>query len=107
MGGDIGGGGNLVGPDHPMFNHPSFSGSEENPRNPDFFFPGYEDNTSGLPVPRFDPYGPVPGPMGRFGPGQGGGGRRGGRGGKRGVGGDPNPDHFQPPGFNSDDNSLI
>lgn len=121
-------GGNLVGPDHPIFQPPSNGYEEE--------YYGYDPNYSGggfgsagflpgfqPPQPRFDPYGPIPTPnndvnvgdvgidaRGRLtGPGRGliipGRAGRGGRGGRGGGGanslfpGEPNPDHFKPPGW--------
>lgn len=88
-------GGSLVGPDHPLFGQP----------------PGHG---YGYPQPRFDPFGPVPGPNDldfgddedplRIGRGGGGWGRgrgagRGGPGPGRTFPGEPNPDHFKPPGW--------
>lgn len=108
--------GSLMGPNHPAFRGPAIGGGHD-----DDFGYGGEGGGYGLEdprvphiggtgmAPRFDPYYP-PG----VGPdlGRGGGGRgmgRGGRGGRgRGrrpppSGGDPNPDHLQPPNsFNSD-----
>eukprot|EP01036_Dinobryon_divergens_P043292 gene43292-57615_t len=87
-----GGGGSLVGPDHPMF-----SGIRDNqPHAPDF--------PLGYPQPRFDPLGPVTGPMGPdFGDGDDrfrmpGRGRGRGRGGVSRIPGEPTPDHLKPPG---------
>lgn len=107
------GGGNLVGPNHPMFNP---TGQDPN-YNQDFnpFFPGNVPQPGyphyQIPRPRFDPFGPVPGPNSdfdfgnegydpRFPP-------RGPRGPPRGQPrppnnrfyGEPNPDHFKPPGW--------
>eukprot|EP01040_Poterioochromonas_malhamensis_P012633 gene12633-13831_t len=107
------GGGNLVGPNHPMFNP---TGQDPN-FNQDFnpFFPGNVPQPGyphyQIPRPRFDPFGPVPGPNSdfdfgneeydpRFLP-------RGPRGPPRGQPrppnnrfyGEPNPDHFKPPGW--------
>ena len=93
--------GSLMGPNHPAFRGPGiggegafgFGGGLEDPRMPHIGGAGM--------TPRFDPYYP-PG----IGPdlGRGGGSGRGvGRGGRGGRGGDPNPDHLQPPNsFNSD-----
>lgn len=108
-------GGSLIGPDHPIFADRQPLGSE-GPPLPGFPLPGVA-----LPQPRFDPYGPIGGPNTDFGfdddpfgfdphhPGAGRGGRRapgrlggrlGGRGAPRGpFPGEPNPDHFKPPGF--------
>eukprot|EP00981_Chlorochromonas_danica_P008306 scaffold2103_cov172-Ochromonas_danica.AAC.5 len=95
-------GGNLVGPSHPMFQ--PYGGD---PDFPDAMpgMPGWD-----LPHPRFDPFGPITGPnsdvdlggmgMGGF-PGRGmprGPGRGNGRGNNRLFPGEPNPDHFKPPG---------
>jgi hypothetical protein len=106
--------GNLVGPDHPMF-------APSNPYGPDSAFydeyhpPGYTP-PAGFPAgftypqPRFDPYGPPVGPnndvdVGNIGgpldprfPGRGmpRGQPRGGRGN---FPGEPNNDHFKPPGW--------
>jgi hypothetical protein len=98
-GGGLEGGGNLVGPSHPLF-QPNFGGP----------MPGLGGGYGG-PLPpgvppgaRFDPFMP-PGVMGG-GAGRGRGGGRGGRGG-RGGGGPapfgPNPDHMPPPGFGGED----
>ena len=107
--------GSLMGPNHPAFRGPGIGGGYD-----DF---GYGEGGYGLEdprlphiggtgmAPRFDPYYPpgVGPDLGRGGgPGRGMG--RGGRGGGRGrgrrpppSGGDPNPDHLQPPNsFNSD-----
>ena len=96
--------GNLMGPDHPIFqpNYPDYNGDYPDyntggsgadypwgPEGPNI--PGW---MPGLPRPRFDPFGPVPGPNGPFMGGRGGRGRGG-----RGMGGGPNPDHLRPPNF--------
>ncbi len=94
-------GGNLIGPDHPMF-HGNFGGDggDLSP-HPAPFLPGFD-----VPQPRFDPFGPPTGPnsdvdVGNVGPWPS-------RGGGRGRGppfrnqpfpGEPNPDHFKPPGW--------
>jgi len=105
------GGGNQVGPNHPMFdrtfddydgnrNHYGDDNLGFDDTGPSFSVPG----TGGFEMrPRFDPFGPPCGPTepGRLGTGRGGG--RGGRGGGRGSGGlpgglgFPNPDHLRPP----------
>lgn len=104
------GGGNQVGPNHPMFDR-TFDDYDGNHHYGDDNL-GYDDigprfrvpGTGGFEMrPRFDPFGPPGGPMepGRSGRGRGGG--RGGRGGGRGSGGlpgglgFPNPDHLRPP----------
>ena len=73
------GGGNLVGPGHPLFGgDPSGLGQRD---------PGYPAFPR-APQPRFDPYGPVPGANGPdFGQGPG-----------RVPFGEPEPDHLKPPG---------
>lgn len=89
--------GSLVGPGHPLFN-PRLGGSSSDPWAPQGW-------PAGIPQPRFDPFMPIPGPNGpnlgqqgpRFGP-------MGGRGARRRLPGEPNPDHFMPPG---DDNDYI
>ena len=107
--------GSLMGPNHPAFRGPGIGGGDD-----DFGYGG-EGGGYGLEdprmphiggtgmAPRFDPYYPpgVGPDLGRGGRGRGMG--RGGRGGRgRGrrpppSGGDPNPDHLQPPNsFNSD-----
>ena len=92
--------GSLVGPDHPLFNTPDYG-------NPDSYAdpacpPGWPH---GMPRPRFDSFMPVPGPNGpNFGmPGRfGSGGPGRGLGARRRVPGEPNPDHFRPPGDRDD-----
>jgi len=113
-----GGGGSLVGPNNPIF-QPDYYDED---------YGGYPygggggggggagmpsglGGIGGLPQPRFDPFGPVLGPnVDPGGPGVGNIGPRGGRGGAgrgrgRGRGsnwmppGEPNPDHFKPPGW--------
>ena len=95
--------GSLVGPDHPLFKTPDYGNpdpygrqSQYDPTCP----PGWPQ---GMPRPRFDSFMPVPGPNGPdFGmPGGFGGGGQGrgvGLPGRRRVPGEPNPDHFRPPG---------
>ena len=83
-------GGSLVGPNHPIF-HPDDGGQ--------FLPPGVP------PGARFDPFFPIPGPLGTgiTGPFPGsvdnrGRGRGRGRGmGRGGTSGEPNPDHLKPP----------
>lgn len=123
--------GSQVGPDHPLFN-PQGRGQgngypDNNPNNPNNPYinedPQYFDPlrgpsvpgwAPGLPRPRFDPFGPIPGsnPLANFGPNGGGRGGMGGRGGRGdGLGGrggqrlfpgEPNPDHLRPPRDNND-----
>lgn len=114
------GAGNMVGPDHPMFNGggvygddeyglgfeggPATGGGEGGVDPNSYFFPGSAgvdpDGTGlGLPQPRFDPFGPVVGPNSGVNVGNPGG-RFGGRGGRgRPAPGEPNPDHMKPPGW--------
>ncbi len=73
------GGGNLVGPGHPLFGGGSSGLDRRDPGYPAF---------PRAPQPRFDPYGPVPGANGPdFGQGPG-----------RVPCGEPEPDHLKPPG---------
>lgn len=101
------GSGNQIGPDHPMF----FPGAYEDPSGgygpTGGFGPG--GYGSGLPQPRFDPFGPVLGPHTDIGGGGAGNVGVDGRGRGRGRGGpgrgaqypagEPNPDHLRPPGW--------
>jgi hypothetical protein len=122
--GGLYGGGSLVGPEHPMFRgtYPP-TGAAGRTAMPPWMGGTPEPNRGGgfplLPVPRYDPTGPVLGPHTdicgddedysgedpMFRRGRGRGGRGGGRGG-RGMGssslfpGEPGPDHFKPPGWN-------
>jgi hypothetical protein len=90
------GGGNLMGPNHPMFTNPPFGNYNE-----------HDDTTiiGGLGMhPRFDPYGPPGGPTD---PSFVNPGKRGTRGHGRGGTGNPNPDHLRPPqGFGDDHNMF-
>lgn len=93
--------GSLVGPGHPLFN-PRLGGSSSDPFAPQGW-------PAGMPQPRFDPFMPVTGPNGpNLGPNLGPQGPRfgpmGGRGARRRFPGEPNADHFIPPG---DDNDYI
>ncbi len=91
-------GGTYVGPDHPIFQQNPFQ--QDGVPTPSVFFPNpsYLPPEFDLPVPRFDPLGPV-------GPNQGFGNYSKGRG--RGrippfsslFPGEPNPDHLNPPGW--------
>jgi len=76
-------GGNLMGPNHPIFFSPY--GDTE-------FQPPFGDGLPGM-RPKFDPYGPPMGPTGS--------GRGRGRG-RNSNGGNPNPDHLAPPSSNID-----
>ena len=116
--GPMPGSGSLVGPDHPMFDPSLYEGDGGSAGMGSgggvFGPPEY------LPQPRFDPYGPVTGPnrgvdvgnvgvdsRGRpvpMGPIGGPAGRGRGRGGRgqhppHAFPGEPNPDHFKPPGW--------
>ena len=118
-------GGNLVGPNHPLFDPnggfgPGGYGGEFGGEYGGYG-PGGAGGYGGLPQQRFDPFGPVPGPNTDIGgagagnvgvdsrgrpipgmfpgrlPGRGGAGRGSVAG--RGVPGEPQPDHLRPPGW--------
>lgn len=88
-----GGGGMLVGPDHPMFG----GGGDWDPLG---------GGVGGGMHPRYDPINPVPGnPLG--GRNFGGRGGRGGRGqAARRLPGEPAPDHLRPPDFDDNNDDM-
>ena len=97
----IGGTGNLMGPNHPMFIGENHQGPGGNGSRPDFG--GNIPRFGGLGMqPRFDPYGPPGGPTDPNNgplnlPGRGQGQGRGKKIPPPPPGGDPNPDHMKPP----------
>lgn len=85
--------GNVMGPNHPMFQGGSGDGFATNPN---------DDYRSGFGMrPRFDPFGPPGGPQQVSYPQRGSGGGE-----RRRPSGEPNPDHLEPPNSLGNDNEF-